>query len=489
MSPHRDHLASTSREGPSVYRWTLTLFGRVDGQSGTTLSGAEESTDYPPLLQPRQPVPRTERRRLGQGEHLRPGPVLHHETTQSECYPLTALRFTPDESALRCVGTDGIVRSLNVSPFTKPDAGTGQYYQEGAVSSDRRTVALLEGSGAELWSPLSRTKRSTVTSDPDGKHDLVNVQISSNGQRLAALRDTKVEIWDTAKEKASMLGSLPAIEPDRRDRATTEYAFSPDGTALAMQVIREIRANLGPPGGSGAVFFDPDGKSVVAAPHFGRVAFPSGEVLAKGAPSVEVDSISDDGSTLYTHARGYRPYVRLWDSRKLQPAGEDLRTGPVFPPLSNPERATRRLARRPAVRHRAREAPGYQIRVWDNRTRAQLGVALTGPVDEIVALAFTPDGSALTSVDKRGRFYTHTIAPAQLVRDLCAKSGVLTEERWRGRCLQCSNDLHCGQIPRQARIRRPNTGGLRPARPGSASAAWMTSPRFWPAPWSPSRGS
>lgn len=47
MSPRRDHLASTSREGPSVYRWTLTLFGRVDGQSGTTLSGAEESTDYP----------------------------------------------------------------------------------------------------------------------------------------------------------------------------------------------------------------------------------------------------------------------------------------------------------------------------------------------------------------------------------------------------------------------------------------------------------
>ncbi|MBT1182663.1 hypothetical protein HET69_01245 [Streptomyces sp. CJ_13] len=41
-----------------------------------------------------------------------------------------------------------------------------------------------------------------------------------------------------------------------------------------MRLIREIRANFGRLGGSEAVFFDPDGKSVVAAPHFGRGRVP-----------------------------------------------------------------------------------------------------------------------------------------------------------------------------------------------------------------------
>ncbi|MFG2368847.1 hypothetical protein ACGFY3_45870 [Streptomyces mirabilis] len=34
-------------------------------------------------------------------------------------------------------------------------------------------------------------------------------------------------------------------------------------------------------------------------------------------------------------------------------------------------------------------------------------------------------------MDKHGRFFTDTIAPARLVRDLCARSGPLTKQEWK----------------------------------------------------------
>ncbi|MFJ3201589.1 hypothetical protein [Streptomyces sp. NPDC086989] len=176
------------------------------------------------------------------------------------------------------------------------------------------------------------------------------------------------------------------------------FAFSPDGRSLAVQVvtkdevntftfrdltamrqIRKVSAALGYPANGGPVTFQPDGASVIAAPMFGRVAFPSGEVITKGGPSLEVDPVSDDGTTPYTHPRGFRPYIRLWDARTLRPMGQDLSTGPVRTSLSAPETATAVSpdGRLFATVHASR--PGHQIKVWDSRTRTQLGVPLTGP--------------------------------------------------------------------------------------------------------------
>ncbi|WP_405754427.1 MULTISPECIES: WD40 repeat domain-containing protein [unclassified Streptomyces] len=278
-------------------------------------------------------------------------------------------------------------------------------------------------------------------------------ELSRDGRLAAVLMGTTIEIWDTAKEKEPVLGALSILDPQMRDRATTAFAFSPDGKSLAVQVVTKdevntltfwdlttmrqigkVAADLGYPANGGAVVFQPDGRSVIAAPTFGRVAFPSGEVITKGATGLEVDSISDDGTTLYTHPRGFRPYIRLWDTRTLQPVGQDLSTGPVYPPLSAPERATAVSpdGRLFATVHESQ--PGYQIKVWDSRTRQQIGVPLTGPtgaVGEFGVIGFTPDGSAVTGVDEYGRFFTYTLAPARLVRDLCATSGPLTEQEWK----------------------------------------------------------
>lgn len=429
----------------------ISVFDRVKGWTGIELKGAEDPTDYLSPYFSHDGRYIVHNAVVWDASLMSSGPVMRYSTTQSECYPPTALRFTADDSKLRCVGTDGVVRSLDVSAFTKPPKENGYYYGEGVVSDNGRTLALRAGNDIEIWSPLSRTKRFTLTSRTEGTGWVVDeIQLSRDGRRLAILSGTRIEIWDTGKKKASMLGSLSILKQDQFDGATTAFAFSPDGKSLAVQVvtddetnvltfwdlttmrrIREVRADLGYPGNGGAVFFQPDGKSVIAAPNFGRVAFPSGRVVTKGSPSMEVDSVSEDGATLYTYPRGFRPYIRFWDARTLQPDGEDLRTGPVYPPSGVPERATAATpdGRLFATVHRS--SPGFQIKVWDRHTGTELGVPLTGPLDEILALAFSPDGSTLTGVDRHGRFFTETIAQTRLIRDLCARSGPLTKQEWK----------------------------------------------------------
>ncbi|MFI0156415.1 nSTAND1 domain-containing NTPase [Streptomyces lydicus] len=435
----------------------ISVFERTKGFPSVELKGAEDPTDYNSLYFSHDGRYIVHNAVVWDTASASSGQVMRYSTTQSECYPATALRFTADDSTLRCVGGDGVVRTIDVRAATKPPKEKTGYYDEGVFSGDRRTLALHIGGDIEIWSPLSRTKRSIVASPAVANSAETGIQLSRDGRLLAVRADTGIEIWDTAKKHGSMLGSLPIVKKDRQDGPYSQrytpyvtFAFSPDDKSLAVEVftdddvnaltfwdlttmrrIREVRARLGYPDNGAAVFFQPDGKSLIAAPNLGRVAFPSGRILAKGSPSLDVDSASEDGSTLYTHPRGFRPYLRFWDARTLLPNGEDLRTGAVAPPLLTPERATAASAdgRLFATVHQA--ALGHQIKVWDRHTNSELGVPLTGPLDDIIALAFSPDGSTLTGVDKHGRFFTYTIAPARLIRDLCARSGPLTKQEWK----------------------------------------------------------
>ncbi|WP_070197026.1 WD40 repeat domain-containing serine/threonine protein kinase [Streptomyces oceani] len=426
----------------------INVFERDTGL-GTEFSGAEKYTDYPLRFSP-------DGRFVAQNgtvwdtESLERESVMRYTTTQSECHPSTALRFTADGSKLRCAGTDGVVRTLDVSTVTKSTKRSDAYYEEGVVSADQGTIALRETGGIDILSASTRTKRLTVTSRARRESELVHrVELSRDGRRLAVLSEEEIEIWDISGKKAAPLGGLPIRDVDPNKTGTTAFAFSPDNESFAtldvapdgtnvlsywdlgtMRRVREVRADLGAADNGSAVFFHPDGGSVYAAPNFGRVAFPSGRVLSKGAPSLEVDSVSEDGTKLYSHPRGFRSYLRTWDARTLRPEGNDVRTGAVSPPLGAQERATavspdgRLFATMHESGHR------YQVRIWDSRTRAQLGIALAGSAEEILALTFTPDSSALTGVDRGGRFFTHPLEPERLIRDLCAESGPLTEKEW-----------------------------------------------------------
>ncbi|MFJ9825829.1 protein kinase [Streptomyces sp. NPDC101160] len=448
FSPDGTHAAVLTKSG------AISVFDRAYGAYGISRKGAQWDTDYPLLFS-------QDGRYLVQGAVIwdatgsgSEDPVLRFSTTASECAPTTALRFTVSRSKLRCAGTDGVVRSLDVGFFTHPPKDTERTYDDTVVSADRRTIALVHGPEVDIMSLESRTRKLTVTPAPaDAMNAVEDVRLSRDGRVLAALRYTGIEIWDLGGKsagKATARGTLTVIQASERNGTDVAFGFSPDARTLAVQVVKtdgtnrltfwdlttmrpshETKADLGPAPNGGAVLFAPDGRSLVAAPNFGRVAFPSGAVLTKGSPGLQADSLSDDGTKLYGHARGSRPTIRTWDAQRLTPMGEDLRTGIVAGSVLNPENATAVSSdgRLFATAHQAGVL--RQIKLWDSRGRIQLGVPMTASHEDIVAMVFAPDGKTLTAVDAKGRTITYPLDPQRLIRDLCARSGGLTEEEWQ----------------------------------------------------------
>ncbi|MEV7221943.1 trypsin-like peptidase domain-containing protein [Streptomyces sp. NPDC093681] len=424
----------------------VRVYHRAEGYWATELTGGDDLSLYPLRFSP-------DSRYLAQGGVIwetafgQTKPLMHYSTTDSECFSDNGLLFTADGSKLRCVGLDGAIRSLDISTVTKAPEGAGEFYSESAaVSADRRTLALLNSSSIEIWSPLTHTKRTTIPS-PGIVAD--NPTLSPDGRLLAVQSGlTKIEIWDLAEEKK--LGTLPTpLDWEQRSGALQEFAFSPDNRSFAAEVvmpnginalrfwdlatmhqIRDIRAALGYDGNGSGIFFDPSGTSLIAA-NFGRVAFPSGRIVTKSTGNAPMNALSDDGSTVYSYPQGFQPYLRTFDAETLLPTGQSLRTGAVTG--SGHTVAVSPDGRLFATVH---QDVGEQalITVWDNRTHSKLGPPLTGtlyPLSSVLAVTFGPDGSTLTSVDQDGRFLTHALTPAKLIRELCAESGSLTEQEWK----------------------------------------------------------
>ncbi|NYD47383.1 hypothetical protein BJY14_003366 [Actinomadura luteofluorescens] len=72
-----------------------------------------------------------------------------------------------------------------------------------------------------------------------------------------------------------------------------------------------------------------------------------------------------------------------------------------------------------------------EIKLWDLRTRTPLGIPLTGHRRTVPAMAFTPDGRSLVSVDSLGGFRTHAVGPERLRAELCETTGGLTKKEWK----------------------------------------------------------
>lgn len=415
---------------------------------GTDLSGGEKISAYPLRFSP-------DGRFLAQGAvvwdtgRFETAPVMRYSLSYSECLADTGLPFTADGSRLRCVGNDGTVRSFDIGVYTKTPAPTGTaLYHDSAVSGDRSTLALAQTRTVHIWSVPGRTLRAAipVSAFGDDAPSVDGMELSRTGRLLAVgLGGNRIGIWDVNRGAKVAVVTGP-LDPAQVSGGVQVFAFSPDERSLAVEAVMpngdnalafwdltgprrtfQTRARLGNDGGGANILFAPDGKSLVAAPYFGRVAFPSGRVLTRGSAALQADAQTDDGTTLISQPSLYQPYIRRWDARTLQQSGDDLRIGKVIP--YDETASVSPDGRLFATAHEA--SPNYQIKLWDGRARAQLGVPLTGPVDVIVTTTFTPDGSALLSVDKRGRFHTYAVAPARLISELCSRSGQLTRDEWK----------------------------------------------------------
>ncbi|MFD8394769.1 trypsin-like peptidase domain-containing protein [Streptomyces sp. NPDC059680] len=376
-------------------------------------------------------------------------PVFTYPTVDSDCDGGT-FRFSSDDSELRCVSGDGTFRTLDISPLTSHSKQTSVEVPTAVASQNGATIALAGESKVEIWSTAPLAKRMELTI-PNADH----VLLSPDGRLLAVRsRQNEAQIWDLLKR--TRLGTLPG----ELSSITKTVAFSPDDTTYVtydrvknigpkgvvnslsfydlrtMELIRKETFTLkaGMLDFSSTVTFRPDGKAVTVSPLLGTVAVPSGKILVRGTPDLHLDGFSPDGESAYSNPTSEQSNVTFLNPRTLSPQGVALNVGRLAPALiptahSPNGRLIAALYHDTTTTNQLSKA--NQIKIWDLQTRRQLGPALTGPTDDIELTTFTRDDSTLVTLDDNGVFRTYTVSPTQLVHELCATSGGLTEKEWR----------------------------------------------------------
>ncbi|MFF4845856.1 WD40 repeat domain-containing protein [Streptomyces collinus] len=376
-------------------------------------------------------------------------PVFSYPTVSGDCEPNT-FRFSSDDSELRCVGGDGTFRTLDISRLTPHGKQTTLEVPGVVASKNGSTIALAGDGKVEIWStaPLAKRIELTIPNASD-------VLLSPDGRLLAVRnRQDEAQIWDLVKRVR--LGTLPgylggttktvAFSPDDRTYVTYDRVknLGPKGVVDSLRfydlrTMKLIRKEIFTLKTSGLTFstrvtFRPDGKAVTVSPLLGTVAVPSGKVLVHGTTDLRLDGFSPDGATAYRNPRNEESSLTFIDPRTLRPRGEALDVGALAPndtPTSHSPDGRLIAAVYDGTTTTNQLAKANEIKIWDLQTRRQLGQALTGPTDDIALTTFTRDDSTLVTLDDQGTFRTYTVSPSQLVRELCATSGGLTEKEWK----------------------------------------------------------
>ncbi|MGI5417549.1 protein kinase domain-containing protein [Actinomadura luteofluorescens] len=367
------------------------------------------------------------------------GLVMRYPTTMDECAAGT-FRFTAGDAELRCTSGDGVLFSLDITRYTQPPASEPVKYDVATSSRDGSTMAVLrDGEAVEIWSTSPPAKRFEL---PEEQFDEGSgLKLSPNGRMLAVktgMGDGKIDVWDLSRR--TRIGSLPGAVTDYSDPVVQNVDFAPDGRSLvqhrpddagrslsfwALSPMRRIREVRGEPWG--AVAFRPDGRAVLSGHTL--VEFPSGKVLRRGSTVLEAGRYSADGSMIFDGPSEFRGSVSFYDPVTLARTGYVLRTGDLTPTgrYSLPVHDAR--DRVLAVAYGESGSDG-EIKLWDLRTRTPLGIPLTGHRRTVLAMAFTPDGRSLVSVDSHGGFRTHAVGPERLRAELCETTGGLTKKEW-----------------------------------------------------------
>ncbi|WP_051466613.1 WD40 repeat domain-containing serine/threonine-protein kinase [Actinomadura oligospora] len=370
------------------------------------------------------------------------GVVMRYPTTMDECAPGT-FRFTARDTELRCTSGDGVLFSLDITRYTRQPESRSSEYNQATSSRDGSTMAVLRDDEAvEIWSTSPLAKRFELPKEQFSTGS--GLKLSPNGRMLAVktgMGDGKIDIWDLSKR--TRIGSLPGAVTQYSDPVVENVDFAPDGRTLVrnrpddagrslsfwnLSPMRQIREMRGEPWGWGAVAFRPDGGAVLSGHTL--VEFPSGKVLRRGSTGLTAGRFSTDGKMIFDGPSELRGSVSFYDPSTLARTGYVLRTGDLTPTGRASLPAHDARDRVLAVAYGESDSDG-EIKLWDLRTRTPLGIPLTGHRRTVLAMAFTPDGQSLVSVDSTGGFRTHSVAPKRLEAELCATSGALTKSEWK----------------------------------------------------------
>ncbi|MFP3962339.1 WD40 repeat domain-containing serine/threonine protein kinase [Actinomadura fulvescens] len=368
-------------------------------------------------------------------------PVMEYSTSTADC-EYGNFGFGPGDTSLRCLSRPGMVRSLDISAFTRASFNIDRAVGSALFTADGQTLAVTTGAGGastravELWDVRRQARRSAGIEIPAHGRFNPGILALSNDARHLVTRgaDGVLQLWDTGTgskvmDQPGKTADLAAIAPDNRHlvfqvgepsgaRSIQHWRLRPLGLIKEIRLPKPSRLNTQELTG---LFFHPNGRSVVSD-HYGVIEWPSGRFLARRTtPGFSVVGVTGDGTqTIIDDGVD----LGFWSLPSWRPAGRDLPTGDHV--TQRPLVAVRGDLIATAVPNGGRYP---RIRLWDLDRKHPL-VPLPGHDGEILAMAFTPDGESLVSVDSRGKVLSHTVATRRVIAELCARSGQLSRRDW-----------------------------------------------------------
>ena len=309
---------------------------------------------------------------------------------------VTSLAFSPDGRSLVSGSWDTTVTVWDLAAEGDPQTLRGPELEVTAVAISRDgqlVAAAARDRSVRLWDLKTLRERATLLGHTRA---VFTMAFSPDGKWLASGgEDSTVKVWEVAsgRERTTLTGHAGAVH---------SVAFSPDGrTLVSGGEDHQVRLwNWAPDwaeftleehtGGVNAVAFWPDGRILASGSHDRSVILwdvASGKSLGiiRGDRG-EITAVAFDphGRTLAWGSR--EGAIKLWDLT----VGQELRT------LSGHGGGVQALAFSPDGRTIASGGRDGRVRLWETETGGELR-ALPGHTDGVPALAFSPDGRLLAA--------------------------------------------------------------------------------------------
>jgi len=354
------------------------------------------------------------------------------------------LRFGPDDRSLRCVDTDHTALEIDISAATAPrELVPERAFVDAQISADGSVLLVSSTEGVTLWDPVRGTEIGELPFTGTSPYEH-HYRFSDDGRLLLESGpDGEMSIWDVkTRQKKSSWKISEGFQGSFLSNSSSGASarFSPDGRTLVLwdiendgavlqfretdsgRLLRRVnsRGLLDGP----TLPFTRDGRSVVVGAGHGVVEFPSGRI-ATPPPTRFVEGVvalsPDDELAVAVKTNR----ILFYDAGTLQHRF-DLRAPGVGESAA--------FSRDGSVL--ATSDDQGQIRLWDVDYRRSFGLPLTGARVEsrergfVQALAFSPDGTSVLSVDKHGHLRDHLVDPARIKKALCDRVGPLSREDW-----------------------------------------------------------